>query len=189
MFVPSIGDRLAVCREGRHLRRMNALIPALIGAGGVALGIVLSWVLNQASAYLTTERERRARIRGVLAELLEIRHTLLVQPKLTNPVDVVLRFLPPALQATATLPTEARQAVEGLWAQLAPDSSALEQRYERAVAALAELDPVLSYQLRGKAGRPTIWRCDSGGSPARNGTSDSSSHGAPGDGRGVRGRA
>lgn len=130
---------------------MSVTIPALIGAGGIAVGTVLSWLFGQASVYLATERERRARLRVVLGQLLEIRHRLLVQPKLADPVETIGKLLPSSFGAGfQTVSAQDRSVVEGMLAQLVPDTTDLQERYDKAVAALAEADPVLYYQLRNK---------------------------------------
>jgi hypothetical protein len=109
------------------------------------------WALSRLSLFNERRREYRERLNAVLAELLVIRHGFLTQPAATDPIGMALEHITPAQrQALGAVPTEAREIV-GRWiAALIPAASAAEERFERAVAALARVDPVLSCWLSGK---------------------------------------
>jgi len=131
-------------------RRMGSpLLIAAIAAGATLAGVTLQWVFSQVSAYLVTRRENGARLNAVLAELLGIRHLLLVQPKTADPTGFTAKLLTPEQrQQAGPIPPEVRALVAQWVTPILPDPRATLDRYAAAVTALAALDPSLSYQLR-----------------------------------------
>ncbi|SRR6266567_4719503 len=127
----------------------SPLLIAAIAAAATVAGVMLQWMLSQLSVYVAIRRENSARLNTVLAELLEIRHMLLVQPKTADPAGFGVTLLTPEQrQQAGTVPPESRTLVAQWVKPMLPDPRATLERYAAAVTALAALDPRLSYALR-----------------------------------------
>lgn len=125
------------------------LVSALIGAVALLAGTVVGWALSHVSSVLARRVENRLQFNAVLAELLEIRHLLLVGSKTTDLLGTATRLLEPEqVQALGPVPPEVSAFMDQVIAQLVPGTAALEARYGDAVSAVARLDPALGHRLR-----------------------------------------
>lgn len=110
------------------------------------VALVLGWFLNEVSQHQRLRRESRAAMGRALAELLEVRHSILV-------VQEVAAQLRNQLQLPDGLGGELVRALE----QVVPLADA-GGRYDEAVTAIASVDPLLGYRLRSKNLIPTYLR-------------------------------
>lgn len=129
----------------------------------VAGGLV-TWLLNQLSGIITNRLERRKPLGRALADLLELRHQSFALRR-------AIRFLfsssrlPPQLSGQQEL---IRKLVERETMQLRAllaDGAKLAERYNSAVDLVAEVDPMLAFQLRAKDKLPQLLEFLSGLAP------------------------
>ncbi len=100
------------------------------------IGVLLGWLLTEASHRIWARRDDRRAIAQALTALLEIRHRLMVLPRA---VEIVTRGL--------NVPPESDMALRVALGRLFPVEHGLAKRYSDAVAQVASQDPILGFRL------------------------------------------
>jgi hypothetical protein len=99
------------------------------------LGVVLGWLLNEASRWIWARRAERKSVAQALAALLEIRHRVRATP-------LAIKML----SGRPNLPTDAEAQLNLILSQWFPTDRGRLQRYSDAVAHVAaqnpEVDPI-----------------------------------------------
>jgi len=129
---------------------VSVLIPVLAALAGAAIGGLVA-ELRQG---LQISRDNRKIRNRVLYTQLDVWHTV----SWADP-EVLLSAAPKIMAGALGIPEADIQsafkeypAVEGLWRQVLPQSipTDLERRYQNAVDSLADVNPLLAYQLSGR---------------------------------------
>lgn len=118
---------------------MSVLIPFL-----AILGVIVGWLLKEASETLRVQREERAALGRIVADLLEIRHNFLG-------VKAVRRILH-ELGMPPQMGMQLEMYLKGLMKTLLPHLQNLPVNYNKAVDVIAERNPVLAFRLRHQDG-------------------------------------
>lgn len=109
------------------------------------IGVVLGGALSGITAHLRARRERKRVLASALSDLLEVRHRVVSVELLLQRVAAIARIEPQHLSAI-------RDVIESL----APLDDAVHSRYDTAITLLAEVDPVLAFDLRSKNAFPRV---------------------------------
>jgi hypothetical protein len=104
------------------------------------IAVVVGWVLHELSDKIKLNREDKRAAGKVLAELLDLRHSI-------RGIPVVLA----ELRKRTNMPPEAEPAVRTFFSSMISQATAgLSERYNAAIDLLAGPLPLLAYQLRSK---------------------------------------
>jgi hypothetical protein len=123
---------------------------AVIGGIALLVGATWTWALQRLSSHWAARRDRRARLNAVLSDLLDIRHRALVSGKTADLGSAIERALSPEQrQLLGPIPPELLTTLPRLSGRLRSSADPLVNRYNQAVDALAEVNPELTYRLRG----------------------------------------
>jgi len=109
----------------------SAALPSAVWIG------VVAWIGKQLGEFLHRRREERAPIGRILADLLEIRHSII---SLEHAMSLIKKDLP--------LPAEAEIALKTIMMSLLPAPERLAARYEEALIQIAATRPVVAFRLR-----------------------------------------
>jgi hypothetical protein len=101
--------------------------------------LVAGGVITQLTERITERRRFQRAACAAIADLLEVRHTVLA---LKNTMD--------RIGGLGAIPTEARAGIRVLVSTIVPNPRELHDRYEKSLNTIAELDPVLAFTLRSK---------------------------------------
>jgi hypothetical protein len=100
------------------------------------VGVAAGWALNEVSQLFRVRREDRKAVGRALADLLEIRHRLIMVPKAVE--ELSKRF---------PIPEQGQVFIGHALATLMP-TEALTKRYEESVSLVAGVDPLLGFRLQ-----------------------------------------
>jgi hypothetical protein len=103
------------------------------------LAVALGWLLSELSTLLRLRREDRRAAGPLLSDLLEIRHRLVA-------LDAFRKELGKQVQ----IPAQAQLQVQQYIRALVPDPPRFAEKYAEAVSALARVDPIRAFRLRGQ---------------------------------------
>lgn len=109
------------------------------------LGVLLGAAITGVATVWKTHQARKKIIARALAELLEVRHHV-------NGFSVIVL----ELRKHVTLPADFIPVLRKIVDDLMPIDGESHRRYDDAVSVLAELDPVLAFQLRSKNRVPEL---------------------------------
>jgi hypothetical protein len=122
-------------------------------------GILLGWLLNQASQWFRARIEDKKLFKQVLYNLLEIHHRC-IRLETNNFSSKILEYLKKTLPGGGQMPKEAEEQFNTILtavisAQIKPklieELMEMEAQYQKSVSDLAKVDPILSFYLSGKA--------------------------------------
>jgi len=102
------------------------------------LALILGWALNELGSSLRLRREDRRVAGPVLVDLFDIRHHLVALDAWKR--EIATHF---------PIPAQAQLQLQNLLLTMMPAPPNLVERYEEAVSALALVDPILAFRLRG----------------------------------------
>lgn len=101
------------------------------------LGVVVGWILSQLGQWLLGRREERKAVARALADLLQIRHSLLVLSKAIE-----------SLSSQFSIPPEFQTTLKVLLTRLLPEDGDIAKRYSESVSLVAACNPILGFRLR-----------------------------------------
>jgi hypothetical protein len=101
------------------------------------IGVALGWILSQLGQWFLGRREEKKAIARALADLLQIRHSLLVFSKA---VESLLSHL--------SVPPEFQTGIKVVLMRLLPADGDLAKRYAESVSLVAACNPILGFRLR-----------------------------------------
>lgn len=103
------------------------------------VGVALGWALTELGLFLRLRREDRRLEGPILTDLLEIRHRLFV---LDAGIKEISKEIP--------FSTQDKVQLQRLVLTLFPEPPEFLERYEEALSALARIDPIRAFRLRGQ---------------------------------------
>ncbi|MFO6421402.1 hypothetical protein ACLBKS_14480 [Hylemonella sp. W303a] len=103
------------------------------------LGVLLGAAITGAGSVWKDRQARKRSIARALSELLEVRHQM-------NAIDLVIR----ELRRHVSLPAEFSIVLGNMLKEIFPIDPDIHKRYNDSISSLAEVDPVLAFQLRSK---------------------------------------
>jgi hypothetical protein len=101
--------------------------------------LVIGWFLSAINPYLSERRERRKAIARALADLLEIRHRLVVIDSAVNELSKIV-----------SIPTEVEMQIRLVFQNLSAKWHQVGQQYSESVTLVKSIDPLLGFKLQSK---------------------------------------